>query len=572
VKFNLTNVALVDGRCVGTTGTPGGYFPGQVASPGEDVGGAAIRNAGDVVLVDCTISNHVVIGGLGGAPSQYNTQPGAGGNGRGGAILNIGGTVHLRGCLLSGNTASGGASTYDPTPPVGGTNGFAEGGALANIGGGVTVVDCVFAANTASNQTYSGFSQWATGGALHTESGNANFTNSVFIANGAMSQSSQGVYNHSAARVAGGAVSVRSGTAMFQSSQILSNVAVGGFSRNSSPGQGFGGALFNGGNVTVLQTTFGGNSASGGGGAAPAIANGGAIYSTGVVAISASTLQNNISRGGKGRDTSNSGFNGANAFGGAIGTVGSCFVTNCTIVANSAVAGAAGGPGAWAGDAYGGAIACTGGSVVLVNTTVATNLANMPPPFGFGGASLGANLAVTNASFTLRNSLVAYAGTSVNVWGTIIDGGYNMCSDGSANISSGTSFNFTDPRLLSLANNGEPTLTMTLAADSPAIDWAPSAGAPATDQRGVLRPYGAGVDVGAFEWTPPGPALTLNRVGNTYTLSFPVAAGVPYRIESSAALPAWQLYENLGTVPTNGVVTRSITASNAWRFFRVSAY
>ncbi len=40
-------------------------------------------------------------------------------------------------------------------------------------------------------------------------------------------------------------------------------------------------------------------------------------------------------------------------------------------------------------------------------------------------------------------------------------------------------------------------------AGSPAIDGANTATAPATDQRGHARPYGAAADIGAFESSPP---------------------------------------------------------------------
>jgi len=44
---------------------------------------------------------------------------------------------------------------------------------------------------------------------------------------------------------------------------------------------------------------------------------------------------------------------------------------------------------------------------------------------------------------------------------------------------------------------------MALLAGSPALDAADSASCPATDQRGIPRPFGAGCDIGAFEWSPP---------------------------------------------------------------------
>jgi hypothetical protein len=56
-----------------------------------------------------------------------------------------------------------------------------------------------------------------------------------------------------------------------------------------------------------------------------------------------------------------------------------------------------------------------------------------------------------------------------------------------------------DPLLGPLQDNGGPTQTLALLPGSPAIDAALLANCPATDQRGVSRPQGAGCDIGAFE-------------------------------------------------------------------------
>ena len=56
-----------------------------------------------------------------------------------------------------------------------------------------------------------------------------------------------------------------------------------------------------------------------------------------------------------------------------------------------------------------------------------------------------------------------------------------------------------DPRIGALADNGGPTRTRALLAGSPAIDAASATDCPATDQRGVARPQGAGCDMGSFE-------------------------------------------------------------------------
>jgi hypothetical protein len=61
---------------------------------------------------------------------------------------------------------------------------------------------------------------------------------------------------------------------------------------------------------------------------------------------------------------------------------------------------------------------------------------------------------------------------------------------------------FTDPKLGPLADNGGPTLTVALLPGSPAIDAGNTSLAPATDQRGVPRPFSLAADIGAFEFWP----------------------------------------------------------------------
>jgi len=78
-----------------------------------------------------------------------------------------------------------------------------------------------------------------------------------------------------------------------------------------------------------------------------------------------------------------------------------------------------------------------------------------------------------------------------------------------------------DPLIGPLADNGGPTLTHALYPDSPAIDTADSSVAPGTDQRSVSRPYGQGVDIGAFEFSLENgnnyPKLIINLSGDCHS-------------------------------------------------------
>jgi hypothetical protein len=114
------------------------------------------------------------------------------------------------------------------------------------------------------------------------------------------------------------------------------------------------------------------------------------------------------------------------------------------------------------------------------------------------GVALGANMATANASVGLANTLVA-GSSSNNCYGSVIDLGGNMSSDGSCNFTATSSRNNLDPMLGPLADNGGPTPTMALLPGSPAIDFGVAQYCAATDQRGEPRPMGAGCDSGAYE-------------------------------------------------------------------------
>ena len=80
-----------------------------------------------------------------------------------------------------------------------------------------------------------------------------------------------------------------------------------------------------------------------------------------------------------------------------------------------------------------------------------------------------------------------------------IDGSHDLI--GSANVALPDGTLGGDPRLGPLADNGGPTATHALLADSPAIDAGDNPSSLATDQRGgtYVRVAGAAPDIGAFE-------------------------------------------------------------------------
>jgi len=122
----------------------------------------------------------------------------------------------------------------------------------------------------------------------------------------------------------------------------------------------------------------------------------------------------------------------------------------------------------------------------------------------------------------------------------ITDDGYNICFDGSANFISGSSYNYIDPQLDQLADNGGSTLTMALLSYSPAIDFGDSAGIQNTDQCSYLRPFGDGPDIGAFEFGSYQPfKLHLAMTATDGQLSCTTPFSGSYRFQASTNLKTW---------------------------------
>jgi hypothetical protein len=178
-------------------------------------------------------------------------------------------------------------------------------------------------------------------------------------------------------------------------------------------------------------------------------------------------------------------------------------ISNSTIANNTALAAAASGP-----------IAVVGGfsnrgATTIVDSTIAGNR------IAGGAIAIGGDNIISQAStgtslgiLRLINTIVADASPNGNCSGTIQSGGHNLDSDGTCGLGAGTDQSNIDPLLAPLANNGGPTDTRALTANSPAVDA--GAGCAATDQRGVARPAGGACDIGAFEspFTAPGPVVT----------------------------------------------------------------
>src|SRR5579875_2830507 len=278
-----------------------------------------------------------------------------------------------------------------------------------------------------------------------------------------------------------GATITRSGSAAFrlfevqpQGSLSLSGLTLSdGLADNGAQG---GGAVFALGALSVTSTTFSGNSAPSATGT-----SGGAINSSGSLSVSFSTF------------TGNSGQEGGGIFNQSTGAAAT--ITDSTFNGNTA------------GTNGGGAIQ-NFGTATITWSTISGNGA----PFG---ADLHNDPAPGN-SMTVAETIVANGGgggSNCSGSAAVIDGGYNIDSGTSCGFSAAHgSKSDTDPDLGPLADNGGPTQTMALAADSPAVNAVPvtvpgcSGG---TDQRGVSRPQGPACDIGAYELVMHAPPPTI---------------------------------------------------------------
>ncbi len=174
---------------------------------------------------------------------------------------------------------------------------------------------------------------------------------------------------------------------------------------------------------------------------------------------------------------------------GGFRTLGEVNVVNSTISGNTSTA--------W----HGGAMFITDGVATVTNSTVTGNNA----PGGTTGGLFVGTFTAASATLNLHNTIVANNGDFGCFLAPFGPGavalnslGNNVFTDGSC-FPIGSDQVVADAGLGALADNGGPTLTHALLAGSPAIDAANAAACPATDQRGVARPQGAGCDVGSYE-------------------------------------------------------------------------
>lgn len=388
-------------------------------------------------------------------------EKGYGQNGVGGAIVNLG--------LLTLDHVT---VQYSTTPY--------EGGALATY-------NTVIIKDSAFKQNRAGY-----GGAIYADAGAASFevhiSNSTFLSNSADSNKWGGAINAYAKLTIQNTIfennSAGSGGAVYSNYRgAFSTITDSTFHKNFTTGahpNANGGAIWaDGAQLNIEQTRFTENAAIAGGaiqvmplGELILRANsfernngyyGGALFNKGQVLVGESTFYLNHAQEG-----------------GAVHNQGETQFFNDTFSENNA--------------SYGGGFFQQGGTTQMVYVTFAKNNATV------NGEALW-NYGPGNPEFGLLNVIVADSAHNQNCYfGTplkAVTG--SLSSDATCNF--GGQADNVDVRLAPLADNGGFTKTHLPQTGSPALDGAAFTDF-AIDQRGVTRPQGAGLDVGAVEVQP----------------------------------------------------------------------
>jgi len=401
--------------------------------------------------------NTVTISGLtttnGHAPDGANggDSGGGSGGGNGGGILNNG-TLTLTKSAISGNSTGKGG--------FGGGNGGGNGG---GAGGGIDNEGTL----TLTNTTISGNSTGNGGEGVNRNGGSGGSGGGIF--NGPTSSSTLTNTTISGNNTGGGGAGVGSG--------------------GSGGNGGSGGGIFNASTspLTLTNSTISGNSTGHGGftvvGALGNVGNGGGIFNgpTSSLTLTDSTISGN--------STGNGGFtlafilgNGGN--GGGIendGTVTS--LTNCTISLNSANS--------------------DGGGIYNINSgTVSTIISDIIAANTVSGSGSGPDL----------DNLGAITSESHNLIGTSDS---NTFVNGVNSDLVGSNATPLTPGLGPLQNNGGPTFTMALIANSPALTNGANPLALESDQRGAdfPREVAGHTDIGAFEFGDACPTIDATVSG-----------------------------------------------------------
>lgn len=457
-------------------------------------------------------------GNANGTTSAAAVESFAASRGRGGGMVNGLSSPVVNNMIFTGNSSTIGGGMYNsgnPGPtitnctfslnlaPV--TSAFA--GGMCNINSSPVITNCTFTGNRNATQS---------GGAMYNQNSFPAITGSAFNGN---------------ASVFGGAILNNT-----SSLPVITNCS---FSNNTSSSNG--GAIFNANtsNTTITGCTFNNNISGANGGAInnstssnPTVTNcsftgnqaqfGAAVNSNAASPVynSCRFIANMASLGGGAANldgTANLATFNACIFqdnkaynGSAIGTGGAiqlitaasaASITNCVFTGNQALGSS---------DDGGGAIMVYGGTVTLMNSTIAGSVAATR-----GGAiSIIPNTAVLNITNTILWNNTAPVNNDIeNSIAATVNISYSMLSDAAcpANVNCGAGMIYnTDPLFVNAADLdgaddiwGTADDGLSISCSSPAYNTGNNAGAAATDITGETRPQFSIVDMGAYESTIP---------------------------------------------------------------------
>ncbi len=402
-----------------------------------------------------------------------------------------------------------------------GLNFLGHGGAIFNLGQ-LELVSSVLSGNRATNGGW--------GGAVHSHLGSVTYLSTTF------SENSAGA-NGGAATSFGAEVAITNST-------FSGNRASSGGALLHSSGAGF----------TMVGSTVRDNVAGSGGGY-----GGGVWLDQGPATFMQNTFHHNRSTGGNG---------------GAIANLGALIaITNCTFAHNSAF--------------NGGAVIHYANGLTLTHCTVMHNEAS------FSGGGIERVGRVANP-FHLINTLVAsnsaafgpdaYSYLDLNE-GAFTSLGHNLIAnaDGAIGFTHGVNGDLigTPAAILptytgALQDNGGPTWTISLSANSPAVDAGLAIAELALDQRDAARAQGLRPDIGAYEFIGTPPLFASGPVDLRWSTSLPqsytfTAQSVPASTFTvSGSLPAGLNLSSSGVLSgtpadgSGGSYTFSVVADNGY--------
>lgn len=554
-SLTLQHVTLTNGLAQGGSSGKGGGGLGA---------GGAIFNMGQVSLASVTLSDNTAQGGSSGADGS----DGEGGGGIGENAIHVSAHDMDRGGGFGGAFpgANGGAGGIGGNASIGGDGGGGGGGggfslsgeggtrSSSGAGGGISGLGGIGPRGGGAGGDGGG------GGRYGYLQGTGGSGGGFGFGGGA----GTGVI----AKGGGGGGGVGGGGAAGSSG---GGGGFGGGGGAGSGGGGFGGG--GGGNATegIGPGGFGGGDGgdgegSGGGGAGM----GGAVFNMyGTVVIVGSTLANNAARGG----LSTSQFDdeiatGGSGFGGAIFNLNGTVVLESNTVAGNTVAAGQGSP---AGDVGGAGVF----NLAYGNNYKTSAPRNVSAMLSLANNVIAGNIGAADDVMNYTSDGVSKNYASVSSRGPNLMSGYAETYNGVASTSPGfpasvgiparTIISAT-PGLVALADNGGVTRTVALQPTSPARDAGDTSvlGTLTEDQRGFRRVVGAAVDLGAYEYQPPGTATTItsspgpSSFGQTVTFTATVAGTTL----NSNTVPGnvTIIVDNTSTVVplVNGVATLSV--------------